>query len=160
MLRCLRRPCDPRAVPAALLAAALVALSHGSAHAVDPVNTTRSGVAIEGFDPVAYFEDGRPVQGSADHSVEWNGATWWFASAEHRDAFAAEPERYAPQYGGWCAYAVSEGSTARIDPEAWTIRDGKLYLNYSKKIERRWLENADERIAAADRNWPALLADD
>jgi YHS domain-containing protein len=125
--------------------------------AVDPVNHDRHGVAIEGYDPVAYFEVGKPVEGSVEWEHEWNGATWRFASAEHRDLFATNPDRYAPQYGGYCAYAVSKGTTAGIDPGAWRIVDGKLYLNYSAKIQRRWNEDVPGHIERADANWPRLL---
>ena len=94
------------------------------------------GVAIDGTDPVAYFTDGRPAQGSSDFEHEWMGATWRFVSAAHRDLFAADPAKYAPQYGGYCAWAVSQGYTAKIDPAAWKIVDGKLYLNYSPACSR------------------------
>lgn len=128
--------------------------------AVDPVNSSLFGsVAIKGYDPVAYFEDGKPVKGSSDHKFEWQGAVWQFASASHRDAFAAEPERYAPQYGGYCAYAVSQGSTANIDPEAWKIVDDKLYLNYSPSVQKKWLADMEHFIELADENWPKLLQD-
>lgn len=130
-----------------------------AAHAVEPVNKSFfGGVAIDGYDPVAYFTDGEPVEGKKGFSHAWNGATWRFASAEHRDLFAAEPERYAPQYGGYCAWAVARGKTAGIDPEAWKIVDGKLYLNYSKKIQRRWEQDIAGNIMAADESWPELLA--
>lgn len=132
-----------------------------AAHAVEPVNqTTFGGVAIEGYDPVAYFDDGMPVEGSKEWTAEWNGATWRFASAEHRDAFLADPEAYAPQYGGYCAWAVSQGSTAGIDPDAWTVRDGKLYLNYNKSVQEKWLADAEAAIERADANWPGLVDQD
>ena len=88
---------------------------------VDPVNKDGSGVAIKGYDPVAYFTQSKPVKGSASFTHQWMNSTWWFASAEDRDEFARTPEKYAPQYGGYCAYGVSQGHTAPIDPEAWTI---------------------------------------
>lgn len=126
--------------------------------AVAPVNTGLfNSLAIYGFDPVAYFEDGGPAKGSGKWSHDWNGATWRFTSAAHRDLFVAEPERYAPQYGGYCAYAVSKGTTAKIDPNAWKIVDGKLYLNYNKSIQKDWEEDIPGRIAAADKNWPKIL---
>ena len=119
---------------------------------------TDDGLAIEGYDAVAYFTDGRPVEGSREFETAYEGATWRFASAANRDAFAANPEKYAPQYGGYCAYAVSEGYTASIDPDAWTIDNGKLYLNYSKGIQRRWEKNRAERIVQGDKNWPQIVA--
>src|SRR5512135_2769630 len=98
--------------------------------ALDPIDKT-GGVAIRGYDPVAYFTESKPVEGSKQFTFEWQGATWRFASAANRDLFAKTPEKYAPQYGGYCAYAVSQGHTATIDPQRWRIVDGKLYLNYS-----------------------------
>lgn len=130
-----------------------------SAAALDPINqTTFGGVAIDGWDPVAYFTDGKPVEGSKAFSFEWNGATWRFASAAHRDLFAAAPERYAPQYGGYCAWAVSQGYTADIDPEAWRIEGGRLFLNYSLDVQKKWAADIPGNIAKGDANWPKLLA--
>jgi YHS domain-containing protein len=127
------------------------------AAAISPVNKTIfGGVAIDGYDPVAYFLDGKPVEGSKRWSEEWNGATWRFASAAHRDLFAAAPEKYAPQYGGYCAWAVGHGYTAGIDPDAWSIRDGKLYLNYDLEIREQWLADAPGWIAKGDVNWPEV----
>ena len=124
-----------------------------------PVNSTFFGTAIDGFDPVAYFTEGRPVEGSRRYSHDWNGVTWRFSSAENRDLFIADPEAYAPQYGGYCAWAVAEGYTADIDPEAWHIADGKLYLNYDMPIKERWLQDVPGHIAEGDANWPEILAD-
>jgi YHS domain-containing protein len=122
----------------------------------DPVYKNGSGLAIRGYDPVAYFDQSRPVKGSPQFSHQWMGATWLFASAQHRDQFAANPERYAPQYGGYCSYAVSQGHTASIDPEAWKIVDGKLHLNYSKGVQARWEKDIPGYIEKANRNWPDL----
>jgi len=115
------------------------------------------GIAIRGADPVAYFTDGQVVIGTSEFEYEWNGTTWQFASAEHQDLFAESPEDYAPQYGGYCAWAVSQGNTAPIDPEAWRIVDGKLYLNYDLRIQERWAEDIEGNIAKADGNWPEVL---
>ena len=117
-----------------------------------------NGVAIKGADPVAYFTDSAAVIGSAEFSHEWQGAEWHFASAENRDLFAENPEQYAPQYLGYCAWAVSQGYTAPIDPEAWKIVDGKLYLNYDKRVQERWSKDIPGNIAKADTNWPGVLA--
>jgi YHS domain-containing protein len=150
-------------LPAALVAGVLlagVALAPQSARAGGVVNSSfLGGVAIEGIDPVAYFADGKPVPGSSDFEYEWMDATWRFASAEHRDQFAADPEKYAPQYGGYCAYAVSQGGTADIDPEAWRIENGKLYLNLNKSIQATWSKDIPGYIAKADANWPQIKAD-
>lgn len=118
-----------------------------------------SGLAIRGTDPVAYFIQGGPVAGSSEFTHTWNNATWQFASAENRDLFAANPEQYAPQYGGFCAWAVSQGYTASIDPNAWRIVDGKLYLNYSRGVQRRWERDIPGNINKADTNWPEVLVD-
>ncbi len=126
------------------------------ARAEKPVNATFLGVAIKGYDPVAYFTDAKPVSGSSDHEFEWMGATWRFASAAHRDLFKSTPDKYAPQYGGFCAWAVSQGSTAGIDPAAWKIVNDKLYLNYSLDIQKKWEGDVPGNIAKADVNWPKL----
>ena len=123
--------------------------------ALDPV-FSEDGLAIRGYDPVAYFTDGKPVEGKAEFTHSYQGTEWRFASAANRDAFAAEPARYAPQYGGYCAWAVSEGYTAPIDPDAWRIEDSKLYLNYSQSVQRQWAEDIPGNISKADANWPGL----
>lgn len=129
----------------------------GALLALDPVNQTFFGVAIKGYDPVAYFTESKPVKGDKKHQFEWNDATWYFASAANKEAFSKEPEKYAPQYGGYCAYAVSQNSTAGIDPDAWKIIDGKLYLNYSQKIQKKWEGDIPGFIEKANQNWPKLL---
>ena len=116
------------------------------------------GVAINGYDPVAYFTENRPVEGSPDIVHEWKGVKWRFSSAENRDMFAADPEKFAPQYGGYCAYAVSYGSTATTDPSAFSIVDNKLYLNYSSGVKARWSKDIPGYISKADANWPRILA--
>ncbi|QUJ75396.1 twin-arginine translocation signal domain-containing protein [Sulfitobacter albidus] len=127
------------------------------ARAGTPPVYAEGGVAVDGTDVVAYFTQDRPVPGDPAITHDWNGATWRFATEANRDAFAAEPARYAPQYGGYCAYAVSEGYTAATDPDAWSIVDGKLYLNYSRRIRRRWERDIPGRIANGDANWPKVL---
>ena len=137
---------------------AFALLTAGAAAAKDAVyQSFLGGVAIDGTDPVAYFTDGKPVEGSSNFEHEWNGATWRFASAENRDRFAADPEAYAPQYGGYCAWAVAQGYTASTDPEAWKIVDGKLYLNYNKDVQSRWEGDVPGNIAKGDANWPTVL---
>ena len=122
-----------------------------------PVNTTIFGLAIKGYDPVAYFKDSKPVKGDAAFSFDWNGATWRFSSAENLAAFQAAPENYAPQYGGYCAWAVSRGYTAGIDPAAWKIVNGKLYLNYSSDVQKMWVEDMPGNITKANANWPKIV---
>lgn len=128
-----------------------------SSRAVSPYNTT-GGVALDGYDVVAYFAGGAPAKGSSRFAHRWQGATWHFASEARRDAFAQSPERYAPQFGGFCAYGVSRGYAVDIDPEAWAIVDGRLYLNYSKRVQRAWNEDRPGYIAKADANWPSVSA--
>ena len=131
------------------------------AAALSPVNKTIfGGVAIDGYDPVAYFTDGKPVEGSKEFVFDWNGATWRFASAAHRELFVQAPEKYAPQYGGYCAWAVSQGYTAGIDPEAWKIENGRLFLNYSLEVQKKWAADIPGNVAKGDANWPKLLAAD
>ena len=118
-----------------------------------------SDAAIRGYGTVAYFTTGRPTRGDARYTVNWNGAQWNFASVANREAFRANPARYAPQYGGYCAWAVSQGYTAGIDPNAWRIVGGKPYLNYNREIQTRWERDIPGNIAAANRNWPSVLRD-
>lgn len=121
-----------------------------------PTFATADG-AIRGYDPVAYFTLGEATEGKAEYSTEWQGAIYRFTSADNLALFESDPERYAPQYGGYCAYAVSQGYTASIDPEAWSIVDGKLYLNYSTGVQKRWNRDIPGHIRAADKNWPTVL---
>lgn len=125
--------------------------------AKDLVYQSFLGTAINGTDPVSYFTAGRPIEGKSSISYEWNGATWRFISTENRDRFAADPEKFAPQYGGYCAWAVAQGYTASTDPEAWSIVEGKLYLNYSKSVRKQWSKDIPGNIKAADQNWPGVL---
>ena len=112
------------------------------------------GVAVAGYDPVAYFTEKKPVQGKADITLEHDGATWRFASAANRDAFKTNPAKYQPQYGGYCAWAVASGYAAKGDPEAWTISGGKLYLNYNKSVQSNWEKDIPANVRKADANWP------
>jgi YHS domain-containing protein len=141
----------------ALLAAALIALALAApAQADGHVNTTFLGNAIEGYDAVAYHIDGKPVEGSSDFEHDWEGATWRFASAANRDLFAADPAKYAPAYGGYCAYGVTKGYKPDIDPQAWSIVEGQLYLNLSPAIQTRWEQDIPGYIAKADEIWPTI----
>lgn len=146
-----------RTVLTALFVAGLF-VPAGTALALDPVFSTYLGGAIRGYDPVAYHTEDKPVAGKRAHRVEWKGATWSFASAENKALFEGDPEKYAPRYGGYCAWAVSQGYTASIDPDAWSIVDGKLYLNYSLGVREQWSGDIPGNIAKGDANWPKLLA--
>jgi hypothetical protein len=129
-----------------------------SGDGVPPVNKTAEGLALRGYDAVAYFREGKAVQGREEFRHDWNGARWLFATAESRDLFARGPESYAPQYGGYCSWAVSHGYTADGDPEAWKVVHGKLYLNYNREVREMWEQDIPGFIAAGDRNWPRFLA--
>ena len=123
----------------------------------EPAVHAADGAAIGGIDPVGYFDEGRPVEGSPAHELAWDGATWRFASARNAERFEADPRAFAPRYGGTCAWAVSEGYLAPIDPDAWTIHEGRLYLNASRGIRRRWSRDIPGHVARADANWPGVL---
>ena len=146
-------------VAAALVLLATMAGQVSSARAAE-VNTGYFGnVAIMGYDPVAYFTMNDAVKGSEDHAFEWLGGTWLFASEEHRQAFTARPIKYAPQYGGLCSLGVAYGEVTRnIDPEAWSIINGKLYLNFSKGASADFGEDSANLIARADERWPKVKA--
>lgn len=126
-------------------------------YASTPVYQTSRG-ALDGYDPVAFFS-GAPAAGRSELAHEWNGATWHFASAANLAAFRQAPETYAPQFGGYCAYAVAHNYTAKTSPEAWHVEDGKLYLNFDVSVREQWLARKAEFIPAAVRNWPGVIED-
>ena len=122
-------------------------------------NLDADGITIYEHDAVAYFTlpDGSDaVKGKKEFSYQWEDGIWYFANAENLATFKADPTKYIPQYGGFCAYAAARGYFAPIDPDAWSIENGKLYLNYSKRIRNKWLKNVDAEIASGDANWPDL----
>lgn len=127
------------------------------AFAGSPIYGAKDGPAIEGYDAVAYFTEGKPVEGKAEFVTEWNGAKWQFATAENRDKFQTEPEKYAPQYGGHCAFAMANDSFAEGDPHRWKIEDGKLYLNANKIAHWLWQKDIPGKIKSADAYWPAKM---
>ncbi len=120
------------------------------------VNTDATGYVIRGYDPVAFFTEGRPVPGRPDFSAEYNGGTYLFATAANRDAFKANAEKYAPQYGGYCAYGVAVGKKFDIDAASWRIVDGKLYFNLNPVILEKWRAEANEYIRKSEENWPKI----
>jgi len=134
-------------------------LLHSPAFAGKPDIFTglKPGVAVGGYDPVAYFTQNKPVKGKPSIALNHGGAQWHFASTANRDAFKADPEKYAPQYGGYCAWAVSQGYTAKGEPEVWKIVDGKLYLNFSRGVQKRWQRDIPGNIQSANGNWPSVL---
>ncbi len=115
-----------------------------------------SNKAVGGYDPVSYF-NGDPQQGDSAFSTIWKGAEFRFSNQANLDAFLADPESFAPQYGGYCAWAVSQGYTAKGDPKHWKIVNGRLYLNYNKDVQARWAKDIPGQIASADENWPEVL---
>lgn len=127
----------------------------------EALNVDRRGRALAGHDVVAYFglEPGRrAVTGSAEYVVRWRGADWWFESAANRDAFAADPERYAPNYGAYCAMAMSQDELAASNPDAWAIHDDELYVFARRRGRDGWLDDPPPHIQRADANWPAHRA--
>jgi hypothetical protein len=122
---------------------------------VPPIDA-RAGLGLEGYDVVAYFTDHRPIKGSETYTTEWQGVTWRFASAEHRDLFASHPMHYAPQYGGYCAYAVSHGTTAHGDPIQWAVVDDRLFVNNNPLARKLWESHRSRNIGVGDVNWPLI----
>ncbi len=116
----------------------------------------KDGAAIRGYDPVAYFTDRKPVKGSPAYQTEYNKSVFHFVSQSNRDAFTANPGKYAPQYGGYCAFGTAGGYKAAIDPAAFTVVNDKLYLNYNKDVQKQWSADIPGFVAKADKNWPAV----
>jgi YHS domain-containing protein len=142
------KPCAGKANPCA---------GKSSTTTLHPQFYTEKGVALDGQDVVAYFTQSKLVMGVSQFKHNWGGTTWMFASAANRDMFANNPEKYAPQYGGYCAQATSEGNLAVTQPDAWKIVNGKLYLNYDTTVQAQWMGDIPGHIASANKNWPAIL---
>lgn len=137
----------------------IVLLVHQSAMASKSwIYTARdSNVAVSGYDTVSYFTDGRPTKGNLSIFTDYQGARWLFKNAHNREMFLVNPEKYAPQYGGYCAFSVAQGSALKADPRYWEITNGKLYLNRTQRIHERWLDRQSELEERASKNWPAVL---
>jgi hypothetical protein len=116
----------------------------------------KNGYAVSGYDVVAYFNAGKPVEGNKTFAYQWHDANWLFSSKQNLDLFSMNPEKYTPQFGGYCAYGVSEGHKATTKPDAWTIANGKLYLNYDKDVLQLWRKDMTQRIEKAEKNWAGL----
>lgn len=140
----------------AIMALFAIATSFTSSLAQKSAVFAPDGKAIRGYDPVAYFTDKKPVMGNPSLSYSYQGATWYFATAQNRDTFRANPDKYAPQYGGYCAYGTADGHKAPTEPDAWTIENGKLYLNYNTKVRTMWDKDRSGYIKKADANWPTI----
>ncbi len=141
----------------AFIFAVALGFAPAEARPAPPVSVDRAGLAIGGYDPTAYFSAGRAVLGTPANSLRWKGATWRFASAEAKARFAAAPQRYAPQFGGYCAWAVSQGYLAPGDGRQWRIVDGRLYLNYNARAKKLWEANLPDLITQGKANWPGVL---
>lgn len=146
-----------RVLFAAFMLVAPAPLDSVQARKADIYSGFLSSRALNGYDAVAYFTDGKPVRGRSEFSYSWKGATWLFANQKNLDAFKAKPEAFAPQFGGYCAWAVSQGYTAKGDPNHWKIFDGKLYLNYDARVQRDWERDIPGHISKGNGNWPAVL---
>ncbi len=145
---------------------ALTLFTMTSAIAAQPINTLErsglwgykhNGIAIRGFDTVAYFTEGKPMEGSEKFASDWKGAKWLFANQAHLDLFEADPEKYAPQYGGYCAYGIAVDNLVKIEGNLWDIVDGKLYLNFDKKFQNKWRADIEGYIKSADKKFDGLL---
>lgn len=138
--------------------ALMFVLTFSNSMAATPLYTTENG-AIDGYDPVSYFVNGRAERGSADITAQWNGVVWRFVSHANRDIFAENPEKFAPQYGGYCALGMAHGGAVPTNPEAWTIHEGKLYLNMIEEVTITWRYNPDRLIERANLKWKAMNSD-
>ncbi|ASP20544.1 YHS domain protein [Antarctobacter heliothermus] len=145
-----------RAAVGLTVAAPALVLTGRAALAAEPEIYAEAGIAIDGSDPVAYFAENGPVPGGSD-TLDWKGATWRFASSQNAAAFNADPLAYAPQFGGYCAFATSRGYLAPTIPEAWTLYNGQLFLNANLRARTLWLEDIEGNIAKGRANWPAIL---
>jgi YHS domain-containing protein len=139
-----------------LLLAGFILTASASAIAQKSEVFKTSDGAIRGYDAVAYFNQGQAVKGNAKYAYTWKDASWLFSSQQNLDLFKAHPEQYAPQYGGYCAYGTSQGHKAPVDPQEWSVVDGKLYLNYSSSVKSMWVKDRPGYIRMADKNWPAI----
>lgn len=136
----------------------LILHSVNAAYAAKPIYVGgKERAAVRGYDVVSYFTENKPVKGSKEFSLTYKGAKWLFSSANNKALFEADSEKYAPQYGGYCAYAVSRNTTASVKPEYFTIHDDKLYLNYSKSVNKKWIKDKGGYIKKANKNWPKVL---
>ena len=137
--------------------ALLLAGCSGEQQVISEIMVSKDGYAIHGYDAVSYFTDTIPQKGKPEFSAEWKRATWLFSSAENMELFLKMPEQYAPQYGGWCAYGMAEGYAAETDPlNAWTVHEGKLYLNWDTEVSRDWKQDLNAYLLKSEDNWPGV----
>jgi YHS domain-containing protein len=135
----------------------IVAASSAIAFAKDLLNLDSRGIAIQGYDPVAFFTDNRPVKGNSQFQSEYHGAKYFFVSADHKTAFDKEPAKYEPQFGGYCAYGASRGKTVSIKIEAWQIVNGRLLMQYDLDVKGQFNKDPQGTLKKADENWPGLV---
>ena len=140
-----------------LLTALLAVVFVSTTSAKTLLNVDKSGVGIKGYDPVAYFTDNQPIKGSAQFQSDSNGVTYHFASARSKAVFDANPGKYEPQFGGFCAWAVSQGYTAPIDPNAFQVVNGRVLLQYSLSVRKQFSQDTEGNLRKADANWPAIV---
>ena len=140
-----------------LLTALLAVVFVSTTSAKTLLNVDKSGVGIKGYDPVAYFTDNQPIKGSAQFQIDSNGVTYHFASARSKAVFDANPGKYEPQFGGFCAWAVSQGYTAPIDPNAFQVVNGRVLLQYSLSVRKQFSQDTEGNLRKADANWPAIV---
>ena len=140
-----------------LLTALLAVVFVSTTSAKTLLNVDKSGVGIKGYDPVAYFTDNQPIKGSAQFQSDSNGVTYYFASARSKAVFDANPGKYEPQFGGFCAWAVSQGYTAPIDPNAFQVVNGRVLLQYSLSVRKQFSQDTEGNLRKADANWPAIV---
>lgn len=138
-----------------ILLLSLTLFAYTACQGQEAVYSTKAG-AIKGYDPVAYFTKSAPMKGDKAYTYDWQGATWYFSTQQHLNLFKGDPEKYAPAFGGFCAYGVAQGYKVKIEPEAWAIVDGKLYLNYDLDVQQQWQDDRDEFIKKASDNWKSL----
>lgn len=139
-----------------ILILTLAVIFSGSLLSKDINKSFFGNVAIEGYDPVAYFTEGTPVKGNSDFEYFFDDAKWRFSSAQNKKLFIDNPRKYIPQYGGYCAFAMNLGEKYKISPEYWSIHNGKLYLNYNSDVQEKWLKEKESMIENADKNWKSL----
>ena len=139
-------------IKSTLVSSALLVSSFTFAANIE-VNANNNDLAIQGYDPVSYFTDGKPTKGSGKYTAAYNGAIYHFASAEHRDLFTVSPAKYSPQYGGFCAFGVALNQKFDTDPTAWYIQDEKLYLNLNKDVQKKWLSDVPGYLKQSQTNW-------
>lgn len=128
------------------------------ANAQKPSVFSKHNTAIHGYDPVSYFTENKAVKGSSEHTFHWMETDWHFASEANKTAFSKSPGKYAPAFGGYCAYAVGKGYTAPTDPKAFAIVEGILYLNYNQQVQQMWESDRDQLISEGNKNWPKVLS--